>query len=125
MRYKVLIVLIVFIFSSCEKIVRKDIDSYDLVPKNSKAVISIKNLGKFKNSLENNSYLNSVSNSNIILKNLVTQLSKIDNDKEVLVGLYDSNGMLNYNIIGLEISNDSITDYKFITKNLMLFQTIF
>ena len=113
MRYKVLIVLIVFIFSSCEKIVRKDIDSYDLVPKNSKAVISINNLGKFKNSLENNSYLNSVSNSNIILKNLVTQLSKIDNDKEVLVGLYDSNGMLNYNIIGLEISNDSITDNKF------------
>ena len=113
MRYKVLIVLIVFIFSSCEKIVRKDIDSYDLVPKNSKAVISIKNLGKFKNSLENNSYLNSVSNSNMTLKNLVTQLSKIDNDKEVLVGLYDSNGMLNYNIIGLEISNDSITDYKF------------
>ena len=113
MRYKVLIILIVFIFSSCEKIVRKDIDSYDLVPKNSKAVISINNLGKFKNSLENNSYLNSVSNSNIILKNLVTQLSKIDNDKEVLVGLYDSNGMLNYNIIGLEISNDSITDNKF------------
>lgn len=113
MRYKVLIVLIVFIFSSCEKIVRKDIDSYDLVPKNSKAVISINNLGKFKNSLENNSYLNSVSNSNLILKNLVTQLSKIDNDKEVLVGLYDSNGMLNYNIIGLEISNDSITDNKF------------
>ena len=113
MRYKVLIVLIVFIFSSCEKIVRKDIDSYDLVPKNSKAVISINNLGKFKNSLENNSYLNSVSNSNMILKNLVTQLSKIDNDKEVLVGLYDSNGMLNYNIIGLEISNDSITDNKF------------
>lgn len=113
MRYKVLIILIVFIFSSCEKIVRKDIDSYDLVPKNSKAVISINNLGKFKNSLENNSYLNSVSNSNIILKNLVTQLSKIDNDKEVLVGLYDSNGMLNYNIIGLEISNESITDNKF------------
>ena len=113
MRYKVLIILIVFIFSSCEKIVRKDIDSYDLVPKNSKAVISINNLGKFKNSLENNSYLNSVSNSNLILKNLVTQLSKIDNDKEVLVGLYDSNGMLNYNIIGLEISNDSITDNKF------------
>ena len=113
MRYKVLIILIVFIFSSCEKIVRKDIDSYDLVPKNSKAVISINNLGKFKNSLENNSYLNSVSNSNMTLKNLVTQLSKIDNDKEVLVGLYDSNGMLNYNIIGLEISNDSITDNKF------------
>tara|TARA_S200000501_G_scaffold120938_1_gene113784 strand:- start:13472 stop:15340 length:1869 start_codon:yes stop_codon:yes gene_type:complete len=113
MRYKVLIILIVFIFSSCEKIVRKDIDSYDLVPKNSKAVISINNLGKFKNSLENNSYLNSVSSSNMILKNLVTQLSKIDNDKEVLVGLYDSNGMLNYNIIGLEISNDSITDNKF------------
>ena len=113
MRYKVLIILIVFIFSSCEKIVRKDVDSYDLVPKNSKAVISINNLGKFKNSLENNSYLNSVSNSNMILKNLVTQLSKIDNDKEVLVGLYDSNGMLNYNIIGLEISNESITDNKF------------
>ena len=113
MRYKVLIILIVFIFSSCEKIVRKDIDSYDLVPKNSKAVISINNLGKFKNSLENNSYLNSVSNSNLILKNLVTQLSKIDNDKEVLVGLYDSNGMLKYNIIGLEISNESITDNKF------------
>ena len=117
MRYKVLIILIVFIFSSCEKIVRNDLDSYDLVPKNSKAVISINNLGKFKNSLENNSYLNSVSNSNMILKNLVKQLSKIDNDKEVLVGLYDSNGMLNYNIIGLDISNDSITDNKFKYEN--------
>ncbi len=113
MRNKVLIILMVFIFSSCEKIIKKEINSYNLLPENSSAVISINNLGKFKNSLENNSYLNSVSNSNMILKNLVKQLSKIDNDKEVLVGLYDSNGMLNYNIIGLEISNDSITDNKF------------
>ena len=55
MRYKVLIVLIVFIFSSCEKIVRKDIDSYDLVPKNSKAVISIKNLHEANTTHVNNS----------------------------------------------------------------------
>ena len=49
MRNKLLIILIFFIFSACEKIIKKEINSYDLITENSKVIISIKNIGKFKN----------------------------------------------------------------------------
>ena len=80
MNYKVLAILIVFIFSSCENIAKKEINLYDLIPVSSEAVISIKNLNKFKSSVANNNYLNSVANSNFVIKNLILQLQKIDND---------------------------------------------
>ena len=112
MRNKVLIILIVFIFSSCEKIIKKEINSYDLLPENSKVVVSVKNLGKFKNSIDNNGYLNSIVNSNLTIKNLVSQISMINDDKEILIGLYEFEDILHYDIIGLEILNDSITDKK-------------
>ena len=89
MRNKILIILIVFIFSSCEKIINKEINSYDLLPENSKVVIAVKNLGKFKNSIDNNGYLNSLANSNLTFKNLISQISKINDDKEILIGLYE------------------------------------
>ena len=112
MRNKILIILIVFIFSSCEKIINKEINSYDLLPENSKVVIAVKNLGKFKNSIDNNGYLNSLANSNLTFKNLISQISKINDDKEILIGLYEFEEILHYDIIGLEILNDSITDKK-------------
>ena len=112
MRNKILIILIVFIFSSCEKIINKEINSYDLLPENSKIVIAVKNLGKFKNSIDNNGYLNSLVNSNLTFKNLISQISKINDDKEILIGLYEFEEILHYDIIGLEILNDSITDKK-------------
>ena len=112
MRNKILIILIVFIFSSCEKIINKEINSYDLLPENSKVVIAVKNLGKFKNSIDNNGYLNSLVNSNLTFKNLISQISKINDDKEILIGLYEFEEILHYDIIGLEILNDSITDKK-------------
>ena len=112
MRNKLLIVLIFFIFSACEKIIKKEINSYDLITENSKVIISIKNIGKFKNSIDNNGYLNSLVNSNLTLKNLVSQISLINDDKEILIGLYEVDGLLQYDIIGLEIINDSITDKK-------------
>ena len=111
MRNKVLIILIVFIFS-CEKIIKKEINSYDLLPENSKVVISVKNLGKFKNSIYNNSYLNSLVESNLTLKNLISQISMINDDKEILIGLYEFKDILHYDIIGLDIINDSITEKK-------------
>ena len=112
MRNKILIILIVFIFSSCEKIINKEINSYDLLTENSKIVIAVKNLGKFKNSIDNNGYLNSLVNSNLTIKNLISQISKINDDKEILIGLYEFEEILHYDIIGLEILNDSITDKK-------------
>ena len=112
MRNKLLIILIFFIFSACEKIIKKEINSYDLISENSKVIISIKNIGKFKNSIDNNGYLNSLVNSNLTLKNLVSQISLINDDKEILIGLYEVDGLLQYDIIGLEIMNDSITDKK-------------
>ena len=112
MKKKILIILIVFIFSSCEKIINKEINSYDLLPENSKVVIAVKNLGKFKNSIDNNGYLNSLANSNLTFKNLISQISKINDDKEILIGLYEFEEILHYDIIGLEILNDSITDKK-------------
>ena len=111
MRNKVLIILIVFIFS-CEKIIKKEINSYDLLPENSKVVISVKNLGKFKNSIDNNSYLNSLVESNLTIKNLISQISMINDDKEILIGLYEFKDILHYDIIGLDIINDSITEKK-------------
>ena len=112
MRNKLLIILIFLIFSACEKIIKKEINSYDLITENSKVIISIKNIGKFKNSIDNNGYLNSLVNSNLTLKNLVSQISLINDDKEILIGLYEVDGLLQYDIIGLEIMNDSITDKK-------------
>ena len=111
MRNKVLIILIVFIFS-CEKIIKKEINSYDLLPENSKVVISVKNLGKFKNSIDNNSYLNSLVESNLTIKNLISQISMINDDKEIVIGLYEFKDILHYDIIGLDIINDSITEKK-------------
>ena len=111
MRNKVLIILIVFIFS-CEKIIKKEINSYDLLPENSKVVISVKNLGKFKNSIDNNSYLNSLVESNLTIKNLISQISMINDDKEILIGLYEFEDILHYDIIGLDIINDSIKEKK-------------
>ena len=108
MRFKILIISIVFIFLSCENIVRDDLNSYDLIPKNAQVVISVKNLGKLKNSIENNNYLKSVVNSNLTIKDLVTELSKINDDKEILIALFQSSQNLHYKIIGVNILNDSL-----------------
>ncbi len=112
MRLKALIILIFLVFSTCEKIIKKEINSYDLVTENSRVVISVKNLGKFKNSIDNNGYLNSLVNSNLTIKNLVSQISVINDDKEIVIGLYEFDGRLQYDIIGLEIINENITDKK-------------
>jgi len=88
--------------------VRDDLNSYDLIPKNAQVVISVKNLGKLKNSIENNNYLKSVVNSNLTIKDLVTELSKINDDKEILIALFQSSQNLHYKIIGVNILNDSL-----------------
>ena len=118
MNYKVLTVIIVFFFSSCDKISKKNTSLYDLIPENSEFVISIKNLSKFKSSVTNNDYLNTVINSNLTLKNLISQLDKINNDTELLIGLYDYNNTTHYNIIGREIHNDSLRNLEFSFENI-------
>ena len=118
MNYKVLTVIIVFFFSSCDKISKKNTSLYDLIPENSEFVISIKNLSKFKSSLTNNDYLNTVINSNLTLKNLISQLDKINDDTELLIGLYDYNNTTHYNIIGREIHNDSLRNLEFSFENI-------
>ena len=117
MRFKILIISIVFIFLSCENIVRDDLNSYDLIPKNAQVVISVKNLGKLKNSIENNNYLKSVVNSNLTIKDLVTELSKINDDKEILIALFQSSQNLHYKIIGVNILNDSLKSKKLSYEN--------
>ena len=87
MNYKVLTVIIVFFFSSCDKISKKNTSLYDLIPENSEFVISIKNLSKFKSSVTNNDYLNTVVNSNLTVKNLISQLDKINDDTELLIAV--------------------------------------
>ena len=118
MNYKVLTVIIVFFFSSCDKISKKNTSLYDLIPENSEFVISIKNLSKFKSSVTNNDYLNTVINSNLTLKNLISQLDKINDDTELLIGLYDYNNTTHYNIIGREIHNDSVGNLEFSFENI-------
>ena len=118
MNYKVLTVIIVFFFSSCDKISKKNTSLYDLIPENSEFVISIKNLSKFKSSVNNNDYLNTVINSNLTLKNLISQLDKINDDTELLIGLYDYNNTTHYNIIGREIHNDSLRNLEFSFENI-------
>ena len=118
MNYKVLTVIIVFFFSSCDKISKKNTNLYDLISDNSEFVISIKNLSKFKSSINNNDYLNTVINSNLTVKNLISQLDKINDDSELLIGLYKINNNTHYDIIGREIHNDSITNSKFSFENI-------
>ena len=118
MNYKVLTVIIVFFFSSCDKISKKNTSLYDLIPENSEFVISIKNLSKFKSSVTNNDYLNTIINSNLTLKNLISQLDKINDDTELLIGLYDYNNTTHYNIIGREIHNDSLRNLEFSFENI-------
>ena len=118
MNYKVLTVIIVFFFSSCDKISKKNTSLYDLIPENSEFVISIKNLSKFKSSVTNNDYLNTVINSNLTVKNLISQLDKINDDTELLIGLYDYNNTTHYNIIGKEIHNDSVRNLEFSFENI-------
>ena len=112
MKNQLLNIIIVIFFLSCENLSNEELSLYDLIPENSQVVISVKNLGKFKNSIENNNYLTSVVESNLTLKNLLSQLSKIDNDKEIIIGLYGPDDILHFNIIGFNISNDSITEKK-------------
>ena len=118
MNYKVLTVIIVFFFSSCDKISKKNTSLYDLIPENSEFVISIKNLSKFKSSVTNNDYLNTVINSNLTVKNLISQLDKINDDTELLIGLYNFNNTTHYNIIGREIHNDSVGNLEFSFENI-------
>ena len=112
MKNRLLTIIIVTFFLSCENISNEELSLYDLIPENSQVVISVKNLGKFNNSIENNNYLTSVVESNLTLKNLLSQLSKINNDKEIVIALYGSDDILHFNIIGFNISNDSITEKK-------------
>ena len=112
MKNQLLNIIIVIFFLSCENLSNKELSLYDLIPENSQIVISVKNLGKFKNSIENNNYLTSVVESNLTIKNLLLQLSKINNDKEIIIGLYGSDDILHFNIIGFDISNDSVTEKK-------------
>jgi len=118
MNYKVLTVIIVFFFSSCDKISKKNTSLYDLIPENSEFVISIKNLSKFKSSVNNNDYLNTIINSNLTSKNLISQLDKINDDTELLIGLYNYNNTTHYNIIGREIHNDSLRNLEFSFENI-------
>ena len=118
MNYKVLTVIIVFFFSSCDKISKKNTSLYDLIPENSEFVISIKNLSKFKSSVNNNDYLNTVINSNLTVKNLISQLDKINDNTELLIGLYNYNNTTHYNIIGKEIHNDSVGNLEFSFENI-------
>ncbi len=112
MKNQLLNIIIVIFFLSCENLSNEELSLYDLIPENSQIVISVKNLGKFKNSIENNNYLTSVVESNLKIKNLLLQLSKINNDKEIIIGLYGSDDILHFNIIGFDISNDSVTEKK-------------
>ena len=118
MNYKVLTVIIVFFFSSCDKISKKNTSLYDLIPENSEFVISIKNLSKFKSSVTNNDYLNTVINSNLTVKNLISQLDKINDDTELLIGLYNYNNTTHFNIIGREIHNNSVGNLEFSFENI-------
>ena len=118
MNYKVLTVIILFFFSSCDKISKRNTSLYDLIPENSEFVISIKNLSKFKSSVTNNDYLNTIINSNLTSKNLISQLDKINDDTELLIGLYDYNNTTHYNIIGREIHNDSLRNLEFSFENI-------
>ena len=118
MNYKILTVIIVFFFSSCDKISKKNTSLYDLIPENSEFVISIKNLSKFKSSITDNDYLKTVINSNLTVKNLISELDKINDETELLIGFYDHNNTIHYNIIGREIHNDSVGNLEFSFENI-------
>ena len=117
MRTFLLSFFLFFILFSCKNIT-EEIQPHDLINKNSKIIISINNLSKFKNSIANNHYFNSIINSNLTLKNLVNDISKIKIDRQIIIGLYGDN-IQYYDIIGKEIINDSATKKHFYSfKNI-------
>ena len=117
MRTFLLSFFLFFILFSCKNI-SEDIEPYDLINENSKIIISINNLGKFKNSIANNHYFNSIINSNSTLKSLVNDINKIKIDKQIIIGLY-GNKIEHYDIIGKKIINDSANKKQFYSfKNI-------
>ena len=117
MRTFLLSFFLFFILFSCKNI-SEDIEPYDLINENSKIIISINNLGKFKNSITNNHYFNSIINSNSTLKSLVNDINKIEIDKQIIIGLY-GNKIEHYDIIGKKIINDSTNKKQFYSfKNI-------
>ena len=57
-------------------------------------------------------------NSFSYTKNLISQLDKINDDSELLIGLYDFNNTTHFNIIGREIHNNSEGNLEFSFENI-------
>ena len=108
MRSYLLLILLFFLITSCGSVLDKKVDSYDLIPDESRIVISIKNLNKFKSSINNNDYLASIVASDSTLNKMINSLELIDSNSEILIGIYGKNNK-NYVILGEEILKDSIS----------------
>jgi len=107
MRTKIVLLLVLSLSFSC--INKNELKSikYDIIPENTKALVSIKNLEKFKSTFENNSYLKSLLSSNLIYKEVFDILKKVNYDNEILITFYNDQG-LHFNIIYEKISIDSL-----------------
>ena len=126
MNNQLLNIIIVIFFLSCENLSNKELSLYDLIPENSQIVISVKNLGKFKNSIENNNYLTSVVESNLTIKNLLLQLFRFLDQ----TCLYDQfyvqfasgskeyhNLLTDHKIENPSLSNDNIGVHKLLNEH--------
>ena len=107
MRTKIVLLLVLSLSFSCINNNESNSIKYKLIPKNTKALVTIKNLEKFKSTFENNSYLKSLLSSNLIYKEVFDVLKKLSYDKEILIIFYKDN-IFHYNIIYENMSIDRI-----------------
>ena len=118
-----LYILSFFLIFSCENIIDNTVSEKDYIPQNTELLVRIKNTNKFKNSFNNNEYLNSllIKKDNNVLKDIFDIIDSIKSDKPITISFYKSD-KLYYNIIGKSLQLDSISNmYRFNDENLIIF----
>ena len=114
-----LYILSFFLIFSCENIIDNTVSEKDYIPQNTELLVRIKNTNKFKNSFNNNEYLNSllIKKDNNVLKDIFDIIDSIKSDKPITISFYKSD-KLYYNIIGKSLQLDSIPNiYKLDDEN--------
>ena len=118
-----LYILSFFLIFSCENIIDNTVSEKDYIPQNTELLVRIKNTNKFKNSFNNNEYLNSllIKKDNNVLKDIFDIIDSIKSDKPITISFYKSD-KLYYNIIGKSLQLDSIPNiYKLDDENITIF----
>ena len=101
--------IFIFLIFSCNDIINSDATIEEYIPSNSKAIIKINNVSKFKNSFVNNKYLNELADSNDYISEVINILNKNELNNQIVICFYKTDKLM-FNIIGEELSMDSTSN---------------